>query len=98
MRRKAELAQLRAIIEPAPLKDIGFAGGMPGFVQDTNAMSGAQRQMYLPKQSTADPVADAQAQGQRQANDVNADMAFNAMVQRRRLIEQMGGGPSLSGR
>lgn len=98
MRRGAEMHQLQSMMAPAPKKFISGAGIVPGYIDDVEAMSGTQRQMFLPQNSTGNPAADAAAQGQRQENDVNADAAFQAMVQRRRAIEALGGGPSYGGR
>ena len=46
-----------------PQKYISGAGMVPGYVDDPMAMSAKHRQLYLPKASTADPAADAQAKG-----------------------------------
>lgn len=47
-RQRAELAQLQAIYERAPSK-MTYVGTSAGFLSpDENAMTGAQRQMFLP--------------------------------------------------
>lgn len=50
-RRKAQIAQFQAISGRAPLKT-SWIGVTPALLPDANRMTGAQRKMFLPEQST----------------------------------------------
>lgn len=66
-RERAEMAQLRAVSSPPPMRMVGGAGIVPGYMPDVNAMNGAQRQMYLPQGSENNPDADVAAEARRRA-------------------------------
>jgi hypothetical protein len=52
---RAMIAEYKAKSEPPPLRQVSGPNIIPGNVLDTNAMTGAQREAYLPKNSVVAP-------------------------------------------
>lgn len=73
---EAKAAQLRAVSGPPPMRVVSGPGIVPGYMPDVNAMSGAQRQMFLPNNSQGDPDADARGEAQRRALDAMSFQNF----------------------
>jgi hypothetical protein len=94
---RAEILKMQAAEQPPPMQYVTGAGVVPGWMQDPNAMNAYQRQAYLPQSSEANPQADAAGQAIRDENARKSDEAFSAMVQRRRAVDQTGGGPAYGG-
>jgi hypothetical protein len=77
---------------------LGLSNGPAYTGLDSGSMNAIERDLYLPKNSTMeDPTREAAAAGMRDENERRADDAFNAMVQRRRAVDQTGGGPAYGG-
>ncbi len=72
----ARAAQLRAISEPPPLRMVSGPGIVPGYMPDVLAMSGAQRQVFLPQNSTNDPYRDAAGNELKKKSDADDFEAF----------------------
>lgn len=91
MEKRARLLQMQAMEQPQPLRMVSGPGIVPGYMPDTLAMNGMQRQVYLPKGSdmTAVGAADDTARSDREQSEFQN---FMTQTDQRRATERRGGG------
>jgi len=93
LQRRLEIQKIQAATRPAPQKMLTGPQINPGWVDDPSAMSGIERQMYLPQGSsmTGGPTGTEQAAAQQYGGETELDLATEA--ERRRRAMMGGTGP-----
>lgn len=61
LQKSAQIAQLQALTSPPPMRMVSGPGIVPGYMPDVNAMSGIQRQTFLPQGSSIEAPPDRSA-------------------------------------